>query len=175
MTLTADQAALLVRATARVSAVILAANLLAAAKRVSTGDPAGHGRHLDVRLFAAFIASHTIHFICVGLLTIATSGANIDARTGYTPVIAVGVLFYVGCFVVMRAKQRPMAGWLSARQRRAEVWPLVAIWLAFVQAYISRPLQSWLFAALAGGLLYALGRFVIEVKRSSVRVPGRVS
>jgi hypothetical protein len=185
ISLDADQAALLVRATARVSAVILAADLLVAARRIrfSGGGPAEAGPHrkldyrsLDVWLFGAFIVSHTIHFICVGLLTIATAGANIDVRSGYTGVVVVGILFYVACAAVMRVKLRPSLEWTAPRQRRTEIWFLMPIWIAFFQAYISRPLQSWLFAALAAGLLYSVARFVIAALRSKVSpTPVRVS
>jgi hypothetical protein len=130
----AGQAALLVRATARVSAVILAGNLLVAARRVGGAAerdalPATELRRLDVATFVAFIVSHTIHFVCVGLLTIATAGANIDARTGYAPVIAVGVLFYLACVAALRVKLRCSRVWAQPRNRRIEVWSLVAIWL----------------------------------------------
>jgi hypothetical protein len=173
MALDAGQAALLVRATARVSAVMLAGNLLVAARRIGAGDTGGPERAalraprtLDIGVFVAFIVSHTIHFICVGLLTIATAGANIDARTGYAPVIAVGVLFYLACAAVLRVKLRRRSGWARPKDRHIEVWTLAAIWLAFFQAYVTRPLQWWLFAALAVVLLYALARFVSASLRS---------
>ena len=172
MAMDANQAALLVRATARISAVILAANLIVAARRVGAPKQGAlhmnEARILDIRLFVAFIVSHTIHFICVGLLTVVTTGANIDARTGYAPVVTVGVLFYLACFAVLRVKRRPSSAWSNARQRRTELWLLVPIWLAFFQAYITRPLQSWLFAALAAGLLYAVGRFLVQARRVAV-------
>lgn len=169
----AGQAALLVRATARVSAVILAGNLLVAARRVGGAAerdalPATELRRLDVATFVAFIVSHTIHFVCVGLLTIATAGANIDARTGYAPVIAVGVLFYLACGAALRVKLRCSRVWAQPRNRRIEVWSLVAIWLAFFQAYITRPLQSWLFAALAIGLLYSMLVFLARARQRRI-------
>jgi hypothetical protein len=165
MSMDAGLAALLVRATARVSAVILSGSLLVAARRVRTPDaaapPTNEMRRFDVATFTAFVVSQTIHFICVGLLTIATSGANIDGPGGYPAVIAVGLLFYAGCAAVLRAKQRAAAEWINRRQRHAELWPLVAIWLVFFVAYASRPLQSWFFAGLALVLLYSLARFLI--------------
>ena len=176
MALDAGQAAMLVRATARVSAVILSGDLLVAARRIGIGggtDPERTApralRKLDIRVFVAFIVSHTVHFICVGLLTIATAGANIDARTGYAPVIAVGILFYLACAVVWRVKLRSAAGWVRPKDRAIEVWTLVAIWLAFFQAYITRPLQWWFFPVLAIVLLYALARFVSAALRSGGR------
>ena len=168
----AGQAAVLVRATARVSAVILAGNLLVAARRVGgvVGPERAALRTFDIRLFVAFIVSHTIHFVCVGLLTLATAGANIDARTGYAPVIAVGVLFYLGCVAVLRVKLRGSFDWARPKDRRIEVWSLVAIWLAFFQAYATRPLESWLFGALAIGLLYSMVVFLARARhrRSTV-------
>jgi len=166
MSIDAGLAALLVRATARVSAVILSASLLVAARRLGGHEKAAlpviaGARRLDVATFTAFIASQTIHFICVALLTIAISGANIDGPGGYPAVVAVGLLFYAGCALVRRAKQRPDAEWASRPQWHREVWPLVAIWLVFFVAYASRPLQSWFFAGLALVLLYSLARFLI--------------
>lgn len=167
----ADQAALLVRATARVSAVILSADMIVASTRIASGGPERTAlrtmdvRRLDIRLFVAFIVSHTIHFVCVGLLTIATAGANIDARSGYTGVSLVGVIFYIACAAVLRVKLRCGAGWAQPRNRRIEVWSLVGIWVAFFQAYITRPLQSWLFAALAIVLLYSVARFLSAALR----------
>jgi hypothetical protein len=164
MMMDADQAALFVRATARVSAIILSANLIVAARRVGAPESGAlrtnEARMLDIRLFVAFIVSHTIHFICVGLLTIATGGANIDARSGYTGVILVGIVFYIACAAVLRVKLRDGAAWTQPRPRHIEMWSLVGIWVAFFQAYITRPLQSWLFAALAIVLLYSVARFL---------------
>src|SRR5262245_6562152 len=125
MPIDAGLAAMLVRATARVSAVILSVGLFVAARRIRARDGrAAHAnemRRLDVAAFAAFIASQTIHFICVGLLTIAAAGANIDGPGGYPAVIAVGLLFYAACAAVLRSKQRPAAGWADERQWHREV------------------------------------------------------
>jgi len=159
----AGQAAMLVRATARVSAVILAGNLVVAARRVRDHDP---GREYDLATFIAFIVSHTIHFACVVLLIAATRGGTIGARASDAPVVAVGILFYAACAAVLRAKLRATNDWERPKDRRIEVSLLVAIWLAFFQAYITRPLQWWFFAALALVLLYALARFVSAALRS---------
>lgn len=172
MTFDAEHAALLVRATARVSAAILAVNFLVAARRVS-GASSGtiDVRRIDVATFASFVVSHTIHFICVGLLTIATAGANIDARSGYVPVVALGVVFYFACVAVVRVKRRPSLEWADRRQRRTELWLLAGIWVAFFQAYAGRLLEWWLFTALAALLLYSVARFVTAALRSRVYSP----
>jgi hypothetical protein len=178
MAVDAGQALLLVRATARVSAVILAGNLLVAARRVRGEEgPAQAGHYLrrgdggdvrraDVVTFAAFIVSHTIHFICVTLLIVATRGGHIDARAADALLVAVGLLFYLACAAVLRVKLRGASGWPRPKDRLIEVWMLAAIWLAFFQAYVTRPLQWWLFPALAIVLLYALARFVSASLRS---------
>jgi len=178
MAMDADLAALLVRATARVSAVILSASLLAAARRIGGPQRAAprtngeRARRLDVAAFIAFIVSQTIHFICVALLTIATAGANIDGPGGYPAVVAVGLLFYAGCAAVLRVKRRASVDWTTPRQRRIELWSLLPIWLVFFVAYASRGRQSWLFAALAIVLLLSMARFVStarQVSRSELR------
>jgi len=163
----AEQAALLVRVTARISAAILAADLLVAARRIA--DAASRGprlRTIDVATFVTFLVSHTIHFLCVGLLTIATAGGNIRVRFGPIAVIASGLLFYLVCFAVLRVKRRPTAEWTSAGERRVEAFSMMALWIAFFQAYASRLLQSWFFVALAAVLLYSVARFVGVALRS---------
>ena len=162
MPLDAEQAALLVRVTARISAGLLAANLLMSARRITDGS--GLDRTADVRLFVAFIISHTIHFVCVGLLAFATNGANLESRLGYVPVSALGILFYIGCAMTLAVKVRKGARWTTRRQRNTEVWVLVAIWGGFAQAYVARLRQSPLFAVLALVLVFSLVLFLRQVR-----------
>jgi hypothetical protein len=158
MALDAEQAALLVRVTARISTGLLAANLLVSARRITDGR--GAYRTADVRLFVAFVISHTIHFACVGLLALATNGANLDSRLGYTAVSAVGILFYIGCAMTLRVKVREGNRWATRSQRNTEVWLLLAIWGGFAQAYVGRLRQSPLFAALSLVLVFSLVLFL---------------
>ena len=164
MALDAEQAALLVRITARISAGLLAANLLVSARRITDGRRTY--RTVDLRLFIAFIISHTIHFVCVGLLALATNGANLESPLGYAPVFAVGVLFYIGCAMTLRMKVRDGDRWATRRQRNTEVWVLVAIWGGFAQAYVTRLHHSPLFAALAIALVYPLAVFLSRALKS---------
>jgi hypothetical protein len=166
MALDAEQAALLVRVTARISAGLLAANLLVSARRITDGR--GWYRTADVRLFLAFIISHTIHFVCVGLLALATHGANLESRLGYAPVSALGILFYIGCAMTLRVKVREGDRWVTRSQRNTEVWVLVAIWGGFAQAYVARLRQSPLFAALALVLMLSLVLFLSRALRSEL-------
>lgn len=167
MALDAEQAAALVRATARVSAVIIATNLLVVARRIGGGGSATTLRTADVATFAAFLVSHTIHFICVALLGIATGGENIRNAGGWPIAVAAAAVFYAGAVVLLRIKARPVAGWTSAAQRRVETGLLVVVWLVFFQAYALRFTQSWLFAVLAVLLLYSVARLVREALRSA--------
>jgi hypothetical protein len=112
MTVDAQQAAMLVRVTARVSAVIVAGNLLAATRRAeSVGSSAL--RAMDVATFVAFLASHTVHFACVWLLAVATAGDNIRRAGGWMLVDIAALAFYAGAGIVLRVKLRPR-GWRSA-------------------------------------------------------------
>ena len=164
MAMDAQQAALLVRITARVSAVIVAGNLLAATRRAeASGAPVL--RTLDVSTFLAFLASHTVHFVCVWLLAVATGGDNIRRAGGWTLVGLTALVFYAGAGVVLRVKWRPR-GWRNARERRIELGLLVIVWLVFFQAYALRLLQSWLFAALAVLLAYSVAGFLRAALRS---------
>jgi hypothetical protein len=164
MAIDAQQAALLVRATARVSAVIVAANLLAAARRA---EPARSSalRTMDVSTFLAFLVSHTLHFACVWLLAVATGGDNIRRAGGWVLVVMAALVFYAGAGAVLRVKLRPR-GWRSARERRIELGLLVIVWLVFFQAYALRLLQSWLFAALAVLLAYSVAGFLRAALKS---------
>jgi hypothetical protein len=173
VTLNAEQAALFVRVTARISAALLAANLLVSARRISDGRAVY--RSADVRLFVAFIISHTIHFVCVGLLALATNGANLESPLGYMPVIVVGLLFYVGCAGILRVKMRDGDGWTTRSQRNIELWLLVAVWLGFAQAYVPRVFQSAPFAALGVVLVASLLWFLRRALRPGVAAIGFVS
>ena len=164
MALDAQQAALLVRVTARVSAVVVAANIIIATRRaVKPGSPAL--RRMDVGTFLAFLTTHTIHFICVLLLAAATEGDNIRNAGGWLLVAGSAVAFYVGAAVVLRLKLRP-AFWRSPAERRVETVLLVVVWLVFFQAYALRFLQSWLFAALALLLVYSVAGLLRVALRS---------
>lgn len=166
-------AALLVRITARVSAGLLAASLLVAARRAGSRNDPRARRAADLALFGAFIVSHTIHFGTVVLLAAASSGANIAARGGWTPMSAVAVVFYAGCGTAFRVKQRPGAWWRDASSRWTEVAVNGALWVVFAAAYLGRwrtfsqGAHGLLFAALAAALVYSFVRFVSTSLRSS--------
>ena len=157
-----------VRLTARLSAVLLAANLIVASRRVRArgGSP---WRGSDIGTLGAFIGSHTVHFICLILLASATGGESIRRSGGWTPAVVVASIFYLGCGAVLRVKLRPGIGWRTRGQRRMEASILGVLWLVFFQAYAGRLLASAWFAALALGLLFSLLAFAARLKSSLVQ------
>jgi hypothetical protein len=164
MALDAQQAVLLVRVTARVSAAIFAVGLIAAARRAAMPDVPAL-RRTDIVLFAAFLASQTIHFGCVALLSVATGGENIRRAGGWPLVAASAVAFYAGAATVLRLKQRP-GGWRRAVERRTETALLVVVWFVFFQAYALRFTASSLFATLAVLLAYSVAALLRAALRS---------
>jgi hypothetical protein len=163
----ADHAALLVRSTARVSAVILSTDMLIAARRLGAGHDARRWHSLraeDVEAFIVFLIAQTIHFGCVLLLAMATDGKNIRDAGGWAPVIAAAVLFYVGAGAVLRVKRRRPPRWITNGARTTEVMLSVIVWLVFFQAFALRAMQWWFFAALATFMAASL---VVYLTRAS--------
>jgi hypothetical protein len=178
MFLDADVVAVSVRTTARISAVLLATNLVAAARRLALAASAvpdtlsaswRDARKLDVTTFAAFLVSHTIHFACVALLALATDGASMrDTLGGWTAAMIVAALFYLGGWGVLRAKQRRTHGWAGTRQRLREMSVLAIVWLVFFLAFLGRSTRSLLFLSLTTALVFALALFTLAGVRSPI-------
>jgi hypothetical protein len=189
-------AAVAVRTTARISAVLLAVNLIVTARRLAAATPAEpdtqtappviktpassqpgtpgtqrflgwrDARTLDLVTFAAFLFSHTVHFTSVALLAFATDGASMRNSGGWIAAMIVASLFYLSAWGVFRGKRRGGDGWTSTWSRRREIIVLTVIWLVFFQAFALR-LGRPLFAVLAAGLLYALVRFLVAAGQPS--------
>jgi hypothetical protein len=168
MALDVEQAALLVRVTARVSAVLFATALVVSARRLSAGGTAGPTRYrsADLACFTLFLVAHTIHFAAVVALAVASSGQNIRDAGGYAATAVAATAFYVACGAVLRAKARETPRWTTARARRVEIWISGVVWIVFVQAYALRFVQSWLFAALALALIGSLALFVAAARQN---------
>ena len=171
--------ALAVRTTARISAVLLATNLIVAARRLSAGSnptlPPPRPRRLfqvrtlDTSTFAAFLVSHTIHFAFVALLARATNGESMrDNLGGWTAAMIVAALFYLGGWGVLRAKQRPTHGWAGTRQRLREMGVVAIAWMVFFLAFLGRSTGSLLFGSLTIALVVSLGLFVVAGIRSPI-------
>jgi hypothetical protein len=176
MPLDVEQAALLVRVTARVSAGVFATALVASARRLSAGGTLGLRRYrrADLACFTLFLVAHTIHFAAVGVLAFASAGQNIRDAGGYAPTAAVAVAFYVACGAVLRAKARTAPRWKTAGERRVEICTSGVLWIVFVQAYALRLAQSWLFAALALVLTGSFALFAAAAARHNQPQDARV-
>jgi hypothetical protein len=183
--------AIAVRTTARISAVLLVANLIFTARRLSTITPAGpdvqetstrlvppstprprrlvsRGRRPDIATFAAFLVSHTIHFASVALLALATHGDSMRNSGGWTAAMVVATLFYLGGWGVLRAKQRPTHGWASTRQRRRETSVLAIVWTVFFLAFLGRSTRSLLLFSLTFALLVSVALFAVASVRAKI-------
>lgn len=159
-----DQRALgeLARITARLSATLFVAALFAFAARQRVS------RRVAVRLFAAFLAAHAIHFSIVFLLAYASGGANLRARGGYSLTIAVGLLFgaaAVAAILRLRVSE-PRRG-----LRLAGGLGMGFIWFAFAEAYASRTLVSPIFAIPTFLLIAAFLTFLKTSRRSATGSP----
>ena len=192
MFLDAGVAAIAVRTTARISAVLLAATLVAAARRLARVRRAdlhseaqdsssarrarardvATARTLDLATFAAFLVSHTVHFASVALLALATDGANIRNNGGWTAALVVATLFYLGGWGVWRAKQRPTNGWVGTQQRLREMSVLAIVWTVFFLGFLGRSTRSLLFASLTIALLFSLALFTLAGVRSPIARAG---
>ncbi len=152
----------LARITARLSATLFVAALLAFAtrQRLST--------RVAVRVFAAFVAAHAIHFSIVFLLAYATGGANLRARGGYFLTVAVGLLFAVAA---VAAILRLRASDPTRSLRLAGGLGIGFIWFAFTQAYASRTLVSPIFAIPTLLLTAAFLAFLNTSRRSATSSP----
>ena len=125
----------IVRLTARLSAAMFAAALLVFA----TGYPHAPRRlHLGTRLFADFIAAHTIHFATVAWLAAVTAGANIRERDGWAVVLTVAVLFFAAAFLVVRAWSAVAKGQPARRLFLPANLAVGAIAAAFLNSYVAR-------------------------------------
>ena len=150
------------RLTARLSATLFVAALFAFAggRRVSPG--------VAVRLFAAFLAAHAVHFSIVLLLAYATGGANFRSRGGYPLTIAVGLLFAAGAvagILRLRATEPTRA------LRLAGGLGIGFIWFAFTETSASRAFVSPMFAIPTVVLIAAFLAFLNESRRSATVSP----
>ncbi len=158
----------IVRSTVRISALayVVALTLFAAA--------GAHRRRWvshAVRVFAAFIVAHTIHFGAVVWLAAVTAGANIDARGGWALMMTVAALFYASAFAVLRTWREIAAG----RQPTAPSWfgsrlGVLFIATVFLNSYIARaerlPLY-WLAAtAMVATVAFYFVRGAIQTRES---------
>jgi energy-converting hydrogenase Eha subunit C len=152
----------LARITARLSATLFVAALFAFAARRRVSPRAA------VRLFAAFLAVHVVHFSIVLLLAYVTGGANFRSRGGYPLTIAVGLLFAAGAVAgILRLRDSEPARAVGL----AGVLGIGFIWFAFTEIYASRAFVSPIFAIPTVVLIAAFLAFLNESRRRATGSP----
>ena len=155
-----EQVRLLVRVTARLSAIGFLAALGLFAARFPARPPKVGGA---IRLLTSFLVVHTIHFGAVAWLALLTAGENIRERSGWLVVMTVAAAFYLSAFGILRmwrgvALARPVsrpgrlaadfgvlfiaAIFLNSYAARVGTMPAYWLWIAglvlVVTAYIAR-------------------------------------
>jgi hypothetical protein len=158
----------LVRITARVSAVIFVASLLAGTAELLAPRSSFSRRGAGWKLLGALLVSHTIHFATVIALTVETHAQNIAHRGGWILAIGIGLFFYastVGALVLRRGP--PVARTIPNLAGDAALSGLV--WLAFLITYLGRIGRSPLFAVMVVLLSGAMFGFVAAVAVRIVR------
>jgi hypothetical protein len=164
-----DQATveMIVRLTARVSAVIFAAALILFA----AGYPHDRRRlYVGTRLFAGFIVAHTIHFATVAWLAVVTSGENIEERDGWPVVVTVALLFYMAVFAVLRAWGDAAMGRSSSRSLRVTAnVAVVAVAAVFFNSYLARAVRMPVYWLPVAGLAGTVALYFVRTRGGTVR------
>ena len=171
----ADLLIALVRLTARASAVIFVAALVAgAAELLASPSSSFWRRGAGWKLLGALIVSHTIHFAFVAALVIETHGQNVANRGGWILASIVGVLFYILSVGALLLRRVPPAS-RTIRNLAGDTVFSVFVGLAFLQTYLGRLAKSPLFAlmvALLGGalLVYIIAVGIHILRRGAFRL-----
>ena len=131
-----EQVGLIVRVTARLSAIAFMAALALFAVRYHAAPRHARG---SIRLFVAFIVMHTIHFSAVVWLAVLTAGENIRERDGWPVVLVVAAAFYLSAFGILRVWRGIGSGRaVSPRELLAAHVAVVFIAAIFVNSYVGR-------------------------------------
>ena len=158
----------IVRSTVRISALAFAVSLTLFA---AAGAHRRRWVFHAVRVFAAFIVAHTIHFGAVVWLATATASANIDARGGWALMITVAVLFYAAAFAILRTWREIAAG----RQPTAPAWfgsrlGVLFIAAVFLNSYLARaermPIYWLAVTAMIATVVFYILRGATQARRS---------
>ncbi len=131
-----EQVRLLVRVTARLSAIgFLAALGLFAARFPARPLKVGGA----IRLLTSFLVVHTIHFGAVAWLALLTAGENIRERSGWPVVMAVAAAFYLSAFGILRMwRGVAVARLVSGREQLAAGIGVLFIAAIFLNSYAAR-------------------------------------
>ena len=130
------QVGLIVRVTARLSAIAFLAALGLFAARFPSRPRNVAGA---IRLLTSFLVLHTIHFAAVAWLAVLTGGENIRQRSGWPVVMMVAAAFYLSAFGTLRMWQRVgSARPVSRPERLGAHLGVLFIAAIFLNSYVSR-------------------------------------
>jgi hypothetical protein len=158
-----EQVRLIVRVTARVSALAFLAALGLFTARSHAG-PRKVGS--AIRLFVLFIVMHTIHFGAVLWLAVLTTGENIRERDGWPVVVAVAAAFYLSAFGILRHWTHVGSGRaLSHRERRAAQAAVLLIGAIFVNSYVARLKTMPVYWVWTAGMVLMVTAYLLHTRR----------
>lgn len=154
-------AAMLTRVTARISAVLFMAWLLRQGWLRWRGPMAEAAARAQRTLFLWFAAGHMIHLAALLALAWVTQGESVVLRGGWLRVVFTGGVVYFAIVVMAAAYLGLAPGAAGIRNSRgAEAAVTLLIWIAFMQAYTGRAIESAYYApfplVLTGGMLFYL-------------------
>jgi len=154
-------AAILTRVTARISAVLFIAWLLRQGWLRWRGPIAEGAARAQRNLFLTFAGAHMIHLAALLALAWVTHGESVGLRGGWLRVTLTGGVVYLAIVVLAAAYMGLIPG--AARIRAsgaAETFVTLLVWIAFMQAYTGRAIESAYYApfplVLTGGILFYL-------------------
>jgi hypothetical protein len=152
----------IVRVTARISAAAFATALIVFA---SSGL---HRRHIRraVHFLIAFVLAHTIHFLAVAWLAMATQGENIQARGGWAVALPAAALFYASAFGVLRAWNAFASGRaVSNGERLAAYGGVAVIALVFLNSYVARVATLPVYWFPTIGMIVIVAGYFVRARR----------
>lgn len=161
MILDESTAAMLTRVTARVSAVLFIVWLLRQGWLHWHGSMSERAARAQRSLFLTFAAAHMIHLAALLALAWVTHGNSIGLRGGWLRAVLTGgvVYFAIGAMAAAHWGLAPGAARIRT-SRGAEMAVTLLVWVAFMQAYTSRAMESAYYLPfpllLTGGMLLYL-------------------
>jgi hypothetical protein len=163
---------LIVRATARMSALVF----LAALGLFAAGHRAGPRRVVSaIRVFVLFVVAHTIHFGAVVWLAVATAGENIRERDGWPVVVVVAAAFYLSVFGILRLWTRLSSRQaVSHRERRGAQVGVLFIAAIFVNSYLARVKTMPVYWLWTAGMVLVVTAYLLHTRRvqDDLELPG---
>ena len=158
-----EQVRLIVRVTARLSAVAFLAALGLFAVRYhasprKTGGP--------IQLLVSFIVMHTIHFSAVVWLAVLTAGENIRERDGWPFVTVVAAAFYASAFGILRVWRGVGSGRAVSRRELLPAHVAVLFIAAiFINSYVSRVKTMPIYWLWTVGMVLVVTVYLLRTRR----------